>query len=103
MRNEKENANEQHWKLLVLLLQEISSQRGLTQADLAQLTGLKQSNISRLFSLKFSPNLKTYMVLVKALELNIFFEPLDADDDLSRAFENAMEQLGRRPDKLPKN
>lgn len=96
-------SNEQHWKLLVLLLQEICEQRKLTQQDVAELTGLKQSNISRMFNLKFSPNLKTYMIVVKALQLNIFFEPRDANDDLSLAFENAMDKLGRRPDNLPRN
>jgi transcriptional regulator with XRE-family HTH domain len=103
MSNENNNANEQHWKLLVLLLQEICEQRKLTQQDLAELTGLKQSNISRMFSLKYSPNLKTYMIVVKALQLNIFFEPRDANDDLSLAFEKAMDKLGRRTDNLPRN
>jgi len=101
--SENNKANEEHWQLLVLLLKEVAEQREISQLELAEMTGLKQSNISRLFSLKYCPNLRTYMTVAKALQLNVFFETRDADDDLTQSFERAMSALGRRPDDLPKN
>lgn len=95
--------NEQHWMLLVLFLKEICDQRGISQADLAEMTGMKQPSISRLFSLQYCPNMRTFMAVVHALQLNVFFETRDAKDDLTLGFERAMTALGRRPDNLPKN
>lgn len=98
------NKNEDHrWQILVLLLKEVCRDRDITQEKLSELTGLKQASISRVFSLKFSPNLRTYMLIAGALNLNVFFEPQDSDSDLSKAFERAMSQLGRRPDNFKLN
>jgi DNA-binding phage protein len=103
MSNDRNETPEEHWMLLVLLLKEVADQRGISQEQLAEMSGLKQSNISRMFSLKYCPNLRTYLRVSKALQLNVFFETRDADDDLTQAFERAMSALGRRPDDLPKN
>lgn len=103
MSEKNEQANEHHWRVLVLLLKEIAEQRGLTQGELAEMTGFKQSHISRLFSLKYAPSLRTFMTVVHALQLNVFFQTRKDNDDLNQAFERAMEELGRRPDTLPKN
>lgn len=103
MDKQKNKGNEEHWMLLVLLLKEVADQRGISQEKLAEMSGLKQSNISRMFSMKYCPNLRTYLRLSKALQLNVFFETRDAEDDLTQAFERAMSALGRRPDDLPKN
>lgn len=94
---------EWHWQFLVILLKEVCKQRNITQEELAELTGLKQQSISRIFLLKFSPNLKTYMTIANALELNVFFEPRDSKSDISIAFEKVMQEIGRRPDSMPKN
>lgn len=101
--SEKDPKNEEHWQLLVLIMKKVCQDRGISQEKLAELTGMKQSNISRLFSLKYCPNLRTYLEIVKALNFNIYFEPRDSEDDITRSFEKAMEELGRRPDSLPKN
>lgn len=68
-----ESPNEEHWMLLVLLLREICEERNISQQELAETTGLKQSNISRLFALKYCPNLRTYMTVADALGLNVYF------------------------------
>ena len=101
MANNK-NQNEQ-WMLLVLLLKEIADQKGITQGQIAEKTGLLQSNISRFFSLKYKPTLDTFLQVAKAIKVNFFFEDQDSKTDLNLAMEKAMEQLGRRVDKLPKN
>ena len=89
--------------VLVLLLKEICEQRGISQQELADMTGFKQSHVSRLFGLKYAPSMRTFMTVVHALQLNVFFQSREDKDDLNQAFERAMEQLGRRPDKLPRN
>lgn len=100
---ENENKQNEHWKVLVLLLKEIADDKGLTQGHIAESTGLLQSNISRFFSLKFKPTLDTFLQVASALKVNFFFEDKESKTDLNICFEKAMEQLGRRPDKLPKN
>ncbi len=62
------------WQLLVSLLREIAHEKGITQETIAERTGLLQSNISRLFALKFPPSLKVFVKVANALEVNFFFE-----------------------------
>ena len=92
------NQNEQ-WQLLVLLLKEIATEKNLTQETIAELSGLQRSNVSRFFSLKYKPTLDTFLQVAKAIKVNFFFEDQESKTDLNQA----MEALGRRPDKLPKN
>ena len=97
-----QNQNEQ-WMLLVLLLKEIAEEKGITQNQIAEQTGMIQSAVSRFFSLKFKPTIDTFLQVSKAIKVNFFFEDQESKTDLNKCFENAMEQLGRRVDKLPKN
>ena len=94
--------NEQ-WQLLVLLLKEIADQKNITQNDISDLAGMQQSAVSRLFLLKYKPTLETFLKVAKAIKVNFFFEDQENKTDLNSCFENAMEELGRRVDKLPKN
>lgn len=100
--NEKNNQNEQ-WKLLVLLLKEIAENKGITQNEIADKTGLLQSNISRFFALKYNPTLDTFLQVAKAINVNFFFEDQDSKTDLNLMMEKAMTELGRRAKNLPKN
>ncbi|MGH1520553.1 helix-turn-helix domain-containing protein [Chryseobacterium sp. JK1] len=92
-----------NWQLLVLLLKEIADQKNITQQEIAEESGLLQSNISRFFSLKYKPTLDTFLQVAKAIKVNFFFEDQESKTDLNIAFERAMTALGRRPDNLPKN
>ena len=100
--SQNKNQNEQ-WMLLVLLLKEIADKKGVTQGIIAERSGLIQSNISRFFSLKYKPTLDTFLQVGKAIGVNFFFEDKENKTDLNLAMEKAMEALGRRVDKLPKN
>jgi DNA-binding phage protein len=100
--SQNKNQNEQ-WMLLVLLLKEIAEKKGVTQGQIAEQTGLLQSNISRFFSLKYKPTLDTFLQISKAIKVNFFFEDQESKTDLNEAMEHAMEELGRRANKLPKN
>lgn len=103
--SQNENTNEQQWVLLVLLLQEIAIEKYGTgyQTIIAEETGLQKSNISRIFSLKYAPSLKNFLLISKAIKINFFFEDKESKVELNVMFERAMENLGRRPNKLPKN
>jgi hypothetical protein len=61
------------------------------------------NNVARVFGLKYSPSLHTFLEIAKAVGVNFFFEDKDGKSDLNLLFERAMEQLGRRADRLPKN
>lgn len=98
-----ENNENGQWQLLVLLLKEIADQKKITQNDIAELTGMQQSAISRMFLLKYKPTLETFIKVAQAIKVNFFFEDKENKLDLNMAFENAMSALGRRPDNLPKN
>lgn len=99
---QNQNQNEQ-WQLLVLLLKEIADQKKITQEQIAHQTGMLQNSVSRFFSLKFKPTLHTFLVIAKAIKVNFFFEDQEDKSNLNQCFERAMETLGRRADKLPKN
>jgi DNA-binding phage protein len=89
--------------LLIQLLREIAETKGISQLMIAKRTGLKQSNISIFFNFKRKPNLDTFLQVAEAVGVNFFFEDRDRVTDLNQLFEKAMEDLGRRPDKLSKN
>jgi len=94
---------EQHWQVLVLLLKNIAAEKGITREQIAEKTGMKASSISRIFSLRYRVTLANFIAIAQAVGVNFYFESKDSESDLNIAFERAMEQLGRRPDKLPKN
>ena len=100
-----ENTNEQQWKLLVLLLKEIAIEKHGKgwQTYLSENTPFAQSNISRMFGLKYTPSFKNFLIIAKALNVNFFFEDKESKTDLNECFEKAMTALGRRPENLPKN
>ena len=93
---------EKQWKILVLLLQQIAEQKGLTQQEIAQKSEMHQSHVSRFFALKYSPDMRTFLKVAQAIEVNFFFEYRESKTDLNLAMEKAMEELGRRVEKLPK-
>ncbi len=99
---QNKNQNE-HWMVLVLLLKEIAHEKAITINQIAETTGLHQSSVSRFFSLKYKPTLDTFLIIAKAIKVNFFFEDQEDKSDLNQCFERAMETLGRRADKLPKN
>lgn len=94
---------EEHWQTMVLILKKIAEKKNISQYKLAEITGFEQSNINRVFSLKYCPNMRTFIAIARALECNLFIEIRDANSVNNNLFEQAMCELGRRPEKLPKN
>jgi len=95
--------NEKQWQLLVLILRKISESKGISQQEVADRTGLKRQNVSRMFNLQRCPNLSTFVLVAKSIGVNFFFEDKAGDTELNVIFEQAMTELGRRPDKLETN
>jgi transcriptional regulator with XRE-family HTH domain len=95
--------HEETWKALVLTLKYIAEDKGIRQETIAERTGFTQSNISRIFALKYCPTLQTFLSIATAIEINFFFQDREDKSELNVMFEKAMTELGRRPDKLPKN
>ncbi len=91
------------WQLLVLLLKDVADQKGITQEAIATAVGCHRQAIVRLFAARYKPNLQFFLDVANAVGVNFFFEDTDGTSDLNQAFEKAMEQMGRRPDKLPNN
>lgn len=87
----------EHWRILVQLLKEIAEEKGITQLEIAEKTGYQRSNISRVFSLRYTPRLDVFLNIAKAVGVNFFFEDQDSIADLNLLFERAMTALGRRP------
>jgi len=56
---------------IIAKLKLIAKEKGITTYKLAELTGMKQSNIARVFSVKYQPNLKTLCEIAKALGVEI--------------------------------
>ena len=100
--SQNQNKNEQ-WMLLVLILKEIADSKNLTHLQIAEKAQLHRSHITRMFSLNYCPSLESFLKVAKAVKVNFFFENQESKTDLNIIFEKAMEQLGRRVDKLPKN
>ena len=93
---------EKNWMLLVLMLRKIAESKGISQQQIAELTGLKKSNVSRVFSLDYCPTMRTFLLIATAINVNFFFEDRDSITELNQLFETAMTELGRRPEQLHK-
>lgn len=60
-----------NWKEVVLQLKEAFDRSGLTQEELSDKTGLMQTSISRIFSMKFVPKISTLVLIADALNCEI--------------------------------
>jgi DNA-binding phage protein len=67
---------ERQWESLVAELRHIATEKGITQEMIAERTGMIQSNISRIFSLKYSPNLETVVSIASALDVQLKIEEI---------------------------
>jgi transcriptional regulator with XRE-family HTH domain len=68
------NPENEHWKVLVLLLKEVAEQKNLTQQQVADTVGITQSNLSRLFAVKYKPNLDLFLRVANAVGLHVYLD-----------------------------
>jgi len=100
---EANKTSPEHWKVFVLILKNTAEQKDISNYEIAKQTGYSESTIHRVFKLEFCPKLQIFIDIMRVLELNVFFETRDSQIKLNAAFEKAMDQMGRRPEQLPKN
>lgn len=60
-----------NWKEIVQELKEAFDRSGMTQDELADKTGLIQSNISRIFNFKFIPRISTIALIADAIGVEL--------------------------------
>ena len=99
----EQQSNDQHWKVLVLILRKVAESKGISQQEIANRTGMLRTNINRVFQLKYCPKLDTFILIANAIGINFFLEDKDSMTELNEIFEAAITELGRRPENLPKN
>lgn len=103
MESINQNTHPDSWRVLVLFIAEIARSKRITHEMIAQRTGLHRSNVTRFLTIKYCPNLDIFLKLLKAVEINVFFEDRESKSDLNVLFEKAMEALGRRTKNIPEN
>lgn len=62
------------WKEIVIRLRDIAEEKGITQEEIAEKSGLIQSNVSRIFTLRFVPKISTLALIAKALNVEIIIK-----------------------------
>lgn len=63
-------------KLLIEFVKQTAESRGITYREIARLTGLHPSNISRVLSGRYSPELDTFLKICGALNLHLELKEL---------------------------
>ncbi len=104
MMNKTPQPNQQAWRLLVLLLRKIATHKDISEYKIAKETGIHQPNVNRFFNSDSIPRLDTFLKISNAVGVNFFIENTDNSDiDFNQLINQAMDELGRRPDNLPEN
>ncbi len=86
-------------RALVLLIKKIAESKGITQLEMSEKSGIAQSNVSATFAGLRTPNLSTFVKLCSAVGVRIFIEDRDEQSDLSKLFQEAMDEVGFDPQK----
>lgn len=58
-------------KMLIEYLRQYAAYKGVSQTQIASLTGLHRSNVARIFSGRYSPEMDTFLKIAGALKLRI--------------------------------
>ena len=67
MTTKKTPSPPEDWHYIVQDLEKIAVKKNLSTYDLAELSGIRQPNISRIFSLRYSPTLKILLKIANAV------------------------------------
>ncbi|MXV39391.1 helix-turn-helix domain-containing protein [Flavobacteriaceae bacterium Ap0902] len=97
------NNFKKHAHALILMIDEILKEKGKSRYWLSKQTGISQGQLSQYFNLDVTPGLDVYLKLLHTLDVIIFFEDKENDTDLAKLFNQAMDALGRRNNKLRNN
>ena len=75
--------------VVMRLLYNIAQAKGITQAEIAEKTGLDRANVSRIFSGRYSPSLNNVLKIADAIGVFLTFEDRDGKTDLAEALKKA--------------
>ena len=70
---------EKEWKKIVLQLKTIAEQKNISQTEIARRTGIRRENITRLFSLRVRPELRTILLISEAINLKLKFQNFEIE------------------------
>lgn len=86
--------------MICTALREVRKAQGMSQTELGLILGIDQQTVAKMENRKFSMGIDKLIQWMHALDVNI---ELHMKGDGSPEIEKAFQQLGRRPDFLPKN
>lgn len=64
----------EYWKLMVEMLEMEAKKQKISKQKISELTGMHRSNVSRFFSLRGVPSLKTYLDIAEAMDIYVCLE-----------------------------
>ena len=82
---------EQNWEQIVTMLGIVANEKGISDATIAEISGLKENTVSRIFSLRFCPKLDTLLQIASALNVKINVE--GANIESGTLYEKASEMV----------
>jgi len=68
------NFENQNWEDLILKLKTSAKEKGITNVEISERTGIKVQNVSRFFSLKFAPSIKITTHIANAIGVKLYVE-----------------------------
>ena len=61
------NLEPQNWEDVILRLKQKAKEKGITQQEIADKTGMKFQNVNRFFSLRIAPSIKAVCLVASAI------------------------------------
>lgn len=89
MKGSNQLPKDDQWKLIVLFLKNVAKEKGISNNEIVERTGLMKSNVSRLFSLKHCPELRVIMAVSQAIGITLRFDDIDATIDIEAVFQRS--------------
>lgn len=74
------------WRVLVTMLKVYAKEQGITQQEISDKTGLIRSNVSRLFSLRYKPNLDVFLRIAAALGIEFYLDDILGRMDMDKLY-----------------
>jgi transcriptional regulator with XRE-family HTH domain len=75
-------------KMICQYMSELAKEKGLSTYKIAELTGFKQQNVSRMLQGRYSPTLDNLIRLAESLDCYIFVIDKNKEDDLVDLMKN---------------
>lgn len=84
----------ERWEIALIALKMVAKRKNISHQELADKTGLKRSNIYRLFRLDHCPNLDILFRICNALDLDVNFTDLNHEFNFKEINLDVLKELG---------